>query len=175
MNEVTRRTALITGANSGLGFDAAAQLAERGYRPVTITARTEAKVRAAQEALQARTDRDVFETLVLENADLATVEAAADTLAERGVAIEVLLLNAGIAPPKALDRSAGGIEMTVASTLIGHHVLTMRLLEKGLLGESARIVISGSEAARVDVPMFRSVDIDAFAREHFGGDLDAAI
>ena len=52
---------------------------------------------------------------MLENADLATVEAAADTLAERGVAIEVLLLNAGIAPPKALDRSAGGIEMTVAS------------------------------------------------------------
>ena len=53
MNEVTRRTALITGANSGLGFEAAAQLADRDYRPVTITARTEAKVRGAQQALQA--------------------------------------------------------------------------------------------------------------------------
>ena len=41
-----------------------------------------------------------------------------------------------------------GVELTFASTLIGHHVLTMRLLENHLLYEHARIVIAGSEGAR---------------------------
>lgn len=175
MTSNTNKTALVTGANSGLGFEASAQLAEQGYQRVIITARTEEKAAAARDELLARTGKDVFETLTLDNDDLATVASGAAELAEHGGTINVLLLNAGISPPKALIKTAQGIEGTVASTLLGHHLLTIRLLEGDLLGGHARIVIAGSEAARGDVPTFHPLDVDAFANEHFEGDLEAAI
>jgi len=169
------RTALVTGANSGLGLETSAQLAEQGYGRVIITARNEHKAKTARDQLAARTGKDVFETLTLDNGELATVEAAATTLSERGGAIDVLILNAGMAPTKDLTKTTHGIEATVASTLVGHHLLTMRLLEKGLLSDTARIVIAGSEAARGDVPTFKPLDVNGFAAENFGGDLEAAI
>lgn len=169
------RTGLVTGANSGLGLEAAAQLAEQGYSRVIITARNEEKASVAAAELSLRTGRDVFETLTLDNAKVATVEAAAATLAGRGGKIDVLILNAGIAPTKELSKTDDGIELTVAASLTGHHVLTMRLLEHGLLSEDARIVIAGSEAARDDVPMMNVVDLDAMAEKSFGGDIEGAI
>jgi NAD(P)-dependent dehydrogenase (short-subunit alcohol dehydrogenase family) len=175
MTHTTDKTALVTGTNSGLGFEAAAQLAEQGYGKVIITARTEKKATAARDELVAKTGKDVFDTLTLDNDDLATVESAAAELAARGDTIDVLLLNAGISPPKALVKTTQGIEATVASTLVGHHLLTTRLLQDDLIGGHARIVIAGSEAARGDVPTFHPLDVDAFASEHFDGDLEAAI
>jgi NAD(P)-dependent dehydrogenase (short-subunit alcohol dehydrogenase family) len=166
---------MVTGANSGLGFEAAAQLAEEGYGRLIVTARTAEKAEEAVAHLRERTGRDVFEYVTLDNGKVKTVEAAAETLAGRGGTIDTLLLNAGIAPTNELRKTDEGIEMTVAASLTGHHVLTMRLLEHGLLGDTARIVISGSEAARGDVPTFTPVPIDEFASEHFGGDLARAI
>ena len=171
----TNRTALVTGANSGLGLEAAAQLAQQGYGRVVVTARTDQKAESARDVLSARTGRDVFEPLTLDNDDLDTVEAAARLLAERGEKLDLLILNAGLAPPKDLRKTSEGLEATVASTLIGHHLLTMRLLEFGLVSDTTRIVIAGSEAARGDVPTFSPRDLDVFAAEHFGGDLEAAI
>ena len=175
MIDNANRTALVTGASSGLGLETSALLAEDGFGRVIITARTAAKADAARQSLLARTGADVFETLTLDNDHLSTVEAAAEELARRGGQIDVPVLNAGIVPGSDLVKTADGLEATVASTLIGHHLLTMRLIEKGLIGDAARIVISGSEAARGDVPTFNPLDVDAFAAEHFNGDMEAAI
>ena len=175
MSENASLTALVTGASSGLGFEAAAQLGERGYKTVIVTARNEAKASATQDGLTARTGLDIFETLVLDNDRLASVEEAANELARRGEKIDVLILNAGVAPNKDLVKTEDGLEATVSSTLVGHHLLTARLMEKGLLGSQARIVIAGSEAARGDVPTFHPADIAEFAAEHFEDDLEAAI
>jgi NAD(P)-dependent dehydrogenase (short-subunit alcohol dehydrogenase family) len=168
-------SALVTGANSGLGLEAAAQLAEQGYGRVIITARTEDKAQGALDQLRERTGKDVFETLTLDNGNLQTVEDAAAALADRGGRIDFLLLNAGIAPTKDLAKTADGIELTMAASLTGHHLLTVRLLGKDLLSDTARIVIAGSEAARGDVPTFAPVDIDRFGTANFDGDLEAAI
>jgi NAD(P)-dependent dehydrogenase (short-subunit alcohol dehydrogenase family) len=171
----TSKTALVTGANSGLGFEASAQLAEQGYGKVTITSRTAEKAQTANDQLLNRTGKDVFETLTVDNYDFETVESAVEELVDKGTRINVLLLNAGAAPPKTLVKTTQGVEGTVASTLVGHHLLTTRLLDNDLLGDHARIIISGSEAARGDVPTFHPIDVDAFAAEYFGGDLEAAI
>ncbi len=157
----SNRTALVTGTSSGLGLEASAQLAEQGYARVIVTARTDQKAEATRDQLAARTGRDVFESLALDNDHLDSVEAAVRTLAERGGQIDVLVLNAGLAPTKDLRRTAEGVEATMASTLIGHHLLTMRLLESGLLSGTARIVIAGSEAARGDVPTFNPINLEA--------------
>ena len=175
MNTNTNRTALVTGASSGLGFESAAQLADEGYSRVIVTARTDTKAETARAELQSRTGADVFEPLTLDLDDHATVDSAVRRLSDNGGQIDLALLNAGIVPPKDVALTPDGIEATVAATLIGHHLLTIRLLEAGLLSEHARIVIAGSEAARGDVPMFKPMDINAVAAESFDGDLEAAI
>jgi NAD(P)-dependent dehydrogenase (short-subunit alcohol dehydrogenase family) len=175
MTNHTHGTALVTGANSGLGLEASAQLAEQGFDRVIITARTDAKAEAAVSQLETRTGKRVFETLILDNHHLATAEAAASELADRGGQIDVLVLNAGIAPTKDLRRTDDGLEATVSASLVGHHLLTMRLLEKDLLSANARIVIAGSEAARGDVPTFKLLDLENVAEEHFDGDIEATI
>ena len=175
MDNPQSRTALVTGTTSGLGFETAAQLADQGYGRVIVTGRTPDKIDAAIARLVERTGKKVFEALVVDLDDQATVETAAVELVARGNQIDMAILNAGIAPPKDVLKTAEGLEATVASSLIGHHLLTMRLLEHNLLSADARIVIAGSEAARGDVPTFNLVDLNAMAEQHFAGDLEAAI
>ena len=116
------------------------------------------------------TSRSVFEWLELDLDQIESVHAAADALIERGGTIDLLVLNAGIAPPRDVTRSPDGIERTVASSLVGHHILTVLLLEAGLVGDHARIVIAGSKAARGNVPMFHPIDFRELAGHHFAGD-----
>ena len=167
------KSALVTGATSGLGLEAAAQLADQEYDRIIITGRTQAKAEAAKAQLESRTGRTAFESLVLDLDSLDSVGAAASELTARGGKVDLLLLNAGIAPGKELNTTVDGLEATVASSLIGHHLLTMRMLEDGLIAENGRIVISGSEAARGDVPTFGLVDLTGLAAQT--GDLESSI
>ena len=168
-------TALVTGATSGLGFETAAQLSEQGAEKVFVAGRTLAKAGVAREALMERTGKDVFEPVVIDLDDLGSVDAAVAALADAGAALDLLVLNAGMAPTKEATLTADGFEATVASSLIGHHRLVMGLLGSGRLSQGSRIAIAGSEAARGDVPTFSPVDIVEMAKEHFGGDLGDAI
>lgn len=170
----TIKTALVTGATSGLGFEAAAQLADMGATRVIITGRNPERAEDARKALVERTGKDEFETLVVDLNRSDDVKRAADALADRGGSIDFLLLNAGMVSGSSLVKTDEDVEITFASSLIGHHEFTMRLLEDGLLSKKARIVIAGSEAARGDVPTFNPTDISSLAQESFDGDLVAA-
>lgn len=168
------KTALVTGANSGLGFEAAAQLAADGWGRVILACRTVEKAETAREQLVARTGRDPFALLAVDTSEVDSAEDAAARLAELGGTIDFLLLNAG-ATSKEPRFNADGVEATYASTLVGHHVLSMRALERGLLAPQARIVIAGSEGARGNMPGMRVHDVAGIAADHFGGDRAAAI
>ena len=67
------RAALVTGASSGFGLEAASQLADTGDARVTITARTDDKAEAARADLGARGRIEVFDTLTLDLDDLESV------------------------------------------------------------------------------------------------------
>lgn len=170
-NDVDGRTVIVTGATSGLGEEAAAQLAEAGYAKVLVTGRTAAKAETAGRVLTDRTGRDTFAPLTLDLDDAGSIDAAVAELASRGDKIDVLLLNAGLVAGKDLIRTGDGVEATFAATLIGHHRFTMGLLDGGLLAPETRIVIAGSEAVRGDVPTMSRTDLPTFAAKHFGGDL----
>lgn len=174
MSDNSTKTVLVTGATSGLGFEAAAQFAEAGYGNVTITGRTESKAEAARSRLVERAGKDVFSTLTLDLSLPASVEAASAELTNRGGQFDVVLLNAGMVSGSELVHTPDNVEITYASSLIGHHQLTMKMVGGELLKPSARIVIAGSEAARGDVPTFGVVDLPAFAKKSFGGDLEKA-
>jgi NAD(P)-dependent dehydrogenase (short-subunit alcohol dehydrogenase family) len=168
------RNALVTGATSGLGFEAAAQLAEAGWSKVTITGRNEDRAKAATKRLVERTGKDVFETLTVDLNKSASVADAAAELARRGDSIDFLLLNAGMVSGSSLVTTDENVEITFASSLVGHHELTMGVLDAGLLADTGRIVIAGSEAARGDVPTFNPTDLHEFAADNFDGDLVVA-
>ena len=174
MPDNTRKTAIVTGATSGLGLEAAGQLGEAGYARVTITGRTEERAEAARSQLVARTGRDVFETLVADLNEPKSVRAAAEELARRGQKIDFLLLNAGMVSGGELVKTDEGVEISSASSLIGHHQLTMQMIEDDLISDHAHIVIAGSEAARGDVPTFKPVDLKEFAAENHSGDMAVA-
>ena len=167
------QTALVTGANAGLGFDAAAQLAERGYGRVILACRTVEKAETARQKLAERTGKDVFDVLAIDVADLDASRQAARTLIEQERTIDLLVLNAGLVR-QSLERTAQGIEITLAASLFGHHLLTMELLAAGRLAPGAHIVIAGSEAARGEMPGFRVPDYEAI-KEAVGGSIDAAM
>ncbi len=168
-------TALVTGATSGLGFATAARLGRDGWKHVIVTGRTQEKARTAVEALRNQTGKVVFEPVALDLSDLDSAARAAEELGRRGHEIDLLLLNAGLVSGSEIVRHANGIERTFAASIVGHHALTMRLLNRGLLATQARIVIAGSEVARDDVPRMSVVDIPTFAAKHTDGDRAKAI
>lgn len=173
MGTPSNRTALVTGASSGLGLETAAQLADHGYGRVIATARTPEKAAATRRAIVDRTGRDVVESLVLDFDHLDTVDRAVAALTEDGRPLDTLVLNAGMVAPPRRRHTADGLEVTAAASLVGHHRLVTGLLDAGLLGDDARIVISGSEAARGDVPTFTPLDLHEVAAGT--GDLESAV
>ena len=168
------KTALVAGANSGLGFEAAAQLADDGWGRVILACRSVEKAETALTQLVGRTGRDPFAILSVDTSEVASAEAAAEQLRERGEQIDFLLLNAG-ATGKDPSYNSDGVELTYASTLVGHHVMTMGAIDHGLLTPHARIVIAGSEGARGNMPGMSVHDIAEIAEVSFGGDRVAAI
>lgn len=159
---------LVTGASSGLGFEAAAQLAEAGYGSIVLAARTDDKAARARDELVERTGRDVFETVGADVSLIEESERAAGDLIGRGRPFDALLLNAGMVPNE-LDRTAEGFEIAFASSIVGHHVITTRLIDAGLLSPRARVVIVGSEAANDDLPKAMGMSVAEFAK---GDDFD---
>ncbi|MEM9747443.1 MAG: SDR family NAD(P)-dependent oxidoreductase, partial [Actinomycetota bacterium] len=161
MSTHTDQAALVTGANSGLGFEAAAQLAELGYGSVTLACRTQEKADAAAEQLRKRTGRDVFDTVAVDVAVIESSRKAAAELVSRGRSYDTVILNAGMVPSQ-LDRTSEGLEMSFAASLVGHHVITGELLEAGLL-DGAEVVMVGSEVANNDMPKFMGMTVYDFA------------
>ena len=136
------RSALITGANSGLGLETARALAQRGSR-VVLACRSLAKAEAACQELGANGGGELI-PLELDLADLASVRRGAAAVAERHGAIDLLINNAGVmAPPRQL--SAQGFELQFAVNHLGHFALTQQLLP--VLRPGARVVHVSSGAS----------------------------
>ena len=125
MPDQTGRTFVVTGANSGLGYETARQVARKGGR-VIMTARDKDKGTASLERLKGeRPDADV-ELRQLDLADLDSVRAFAGDVEEE---IDVLVNNAGVMmPPRSLTEQ--GNELQFATNHLGHFALTGLLLER---------------------------------------------
>ena len=144
------RTALVTGAGSGLGLATAGVLARRGARVllgVRDTVRGEdalAEVRA-QVSPGAATPRP--ELLRVDLASLASVRAAAAQVRARTPALDLLVLNAGVmAVPRELTED--GFERQLATNHLGHFALTGLLLPALLAARAPRVVAVSSVAHR---------------------------
>src|ERR1700730_14852097 len=132
------RTFIVTGANSGLGFEAARELAHHGGM-VIIAARDEAKGLDAVARIKAEQPSAAVEYRAIDLADLASVGAFAASIVSGGIALDVLINNAGIMfPPRKL--SPQGFESQFATNHLGHFALTGLLYDTLRRGRDARVV-----------------------------------
>ncbi|UPM51517.1 oxidoreductase [Synechococcus sp. A10-1-5-1] len=134
------RTALITGANSGLGLESARALATKGAT-VLLACRSLEKATTTASALQAETGAELI-PLELDLADLGSVQRAAAQVQS----LDLLLNNAGVmAPPRTLSRQ--GFELQFAVNHLGHVALTQALLPLLKQSPAGRVVHVSSGAA----------------------------
>jgi NAD(P)-dependent dehydrogenase (short-subunit alcohol dehydrogenase family) len=136
------RTAIVTGANSGIGLVAARELARAGAR-VIMACRDDAKATAAASDIG-----DNVEVAVLDLASLASVRAFAEDFRTKGAGLDLLINNAGVmAPPR--QTTVDGFELQFGTNHLGHFALTGLLLETMSGRGDARIVTVSSGAHRM--------------------------
>ena len=132
------RTALITGANSGIGLETAVALRRRGWA-VAITARDAGRGEAALERIGRAGDGPEASLLMLDLERFASVRECASEALGRLERIDVLINNAGInVSERAVTED--GIERTLQVNHFGHFLLTGLLLERLLASDDARVV-----------------------------------
>ena len=145
VTDQTGRTFIVTGANTGIGFETARVLARRGAR-VLLGCRSEQRAADAMAKIVAESPEADVEFLPLDQADLGSVRAAAEQAAAEP-RLDVLVNNAGIMmPPRAL--TVDGFESQFAVNHLGTFALTAHLLPKLEETEGSRVVITSSLAHR---------------------------
>jgi len=138
----TGRGFLVTGANSGLGFETARRLAAHGGR-VVLAARSQAKGVEAVGRIKAEIPGAAVECRVLDLADLDSVRGFAAAIIADEVGLDVLVNNAGVMfPPRLLTRQ--GFESQFATNHLGHFALTGLLFDTIRRGRDPRVVTVSS-------------------------------
>lgn len=137
------KTIIVTGANTGIGFEAAAVLAAKGAR-VLLACRSRDRAEAAMARIRQATPSADLAFLPLDQADLASVRAAAE-LAAKEPRIDVLLNNAGVMMPP-LTRTAQGFELQFGVNHLAVFALSTLLLPKLAQTPGSRVVVTASLA-----------------------------
>ncbi|MEU9265748.1 SDR family NAD(P)-dependent oxidoreductase [Streptomyces sp. NPDC048251] len=143
------RTALVTGANSGLGLASATALAARGAK-VILACRSLERGCLAMDMIQPAAGRGggVLDLVQLDLADPASVRAAAAHVMKiTGGVLHLLMNNAGAAFPT-LHRTQHGHELTLATNYIGHAALTCLLWPALSSAPASRVIFVSSVGAR---------------------------
>jgi NAD(P)-dependent dehydrogenase (short-subunit alcohol dehydrogenase family) len=159
--DLTGKQYVVTGANSGLGFETARALARRGGE-VVLACRDTGRAGTALDRIKSESPGARVEARELDLASLDSVSAFASAW-PAGRPIHALVNNAGVmALP--LRRTADGFEMQIGTNHLGHFALTGRLLPRLLATPGARIVNVSSTMHKIG----RMAWDDLQSRERYG-------
>src|SRR5580658_7846169 len=147
IGDLTGRVALVTGANSGIGYETASALAEHGAH-VILACRNEEKARRAYDELENDLDRSSLEILSLDLSDLFSVRRAAAQFLSEHARLDLLINNAGVMGTP-YRQTADGFELQMATNHLGHFALTGLLLDRLLTTPRSRVVTVSSHLHRM--------------------------
>jgi NAD(P)-dependent dehydrogenase (short-subunit alcohol dehydrogenase family) len=142
IGDLTGRVALVTGANSGIGFETARALAGHGAT-VVLACRNQDKATEAAAALGRRHPGAPIALLALDLADLVSVRRAADEFRAGHDHLDLLINNAGVMGTP-YRQTADGFELQMATNHLGHFALTGLLLDRLRATKGARVVTVSS-------------------------------
>jgi NAD(P)-dependent dehydrogenase (short-subunit alcohol dehydrogenase family) len=139
------RTAVVTGANSGIGYEVALQLASNGAHVVLASRNPERTAQAARQIATAVPGASV-EAQLLDLGDLSSVRRFADQFCRRHAGLDILLNNAGISGgPR--RTTVDGLEAHFQVNYLGHFALTGLLLQALRARAGSRVVTLSSDIA----------------------------
>jgi retinol dehydrogenase-12 len=165
----SKRVALITGANTGIGLVTARELARQGMH-VFIACRSKERAQPALDEIRALGGDVQVEFLPLDLGDLDSVRECARQFLARDLPLHLLINNAGLAGSPGLTKS--GFELAFGVNHIGHFLLTQLLLERIKASAPARIVTVSSRAhyraKRIDWEAVRQRTHTRTAIEEYG-------
>ncbi|HKJ77611.1 MAG TPA: oxidoreductase, partial [Gammaproteobacteria bacterium] len=166
--DLSGKTILVTGANSGLGLESTRLLAGRGAQ-VVMACRSRDKAGAAIRSIEAKQPDAELVFMELDLADLESVRSFVDAFEQRFPALDVLLNNAGLmAPP--LMHTRQGFEIQFGTNHLGHFALTGLLLERLEAAGEPRVVCVSSTAHRIGRLDFDNLDArKGYSRWRFYG------
>ncbi len=137
--DLTGRTAVVTGGNSGIGFQAARQLARHGADVVLACRDARGAERAAAR---------LHGAVEVAELDLAATASVQKFAADWDRPLHLLVNNAGVMAPPKRSTTADGFELQFGTNHLGHFVLTGMLLPHLVAAERARVVTVASLAHR---------------------------
>ncbi len=154
------RLAIVTGSNTGLGYDTARVLAARGAH-VVMAVRDTVKGEAAAARIRRLSPDATVSVHKLDLGSLASVREAGAELAAAYPRIDLLINNAGVMyPPK--QTTADGFELQFGTNHLGHFALTGLLLPNLLPVDGSRVVVVASIAHNIRA----KIDFDDLQWEH---------
>ncbi|MBZ5201694.1 SDR family oxidoreductase [Planomicrobium chinense] len=155
-NRLTEKTAIVTGANSGLGLETAKVFAAQGVQ-ITLAVRDMDKGQTALEDIKKEAPGASIEVMKLDLSDLGSVRDFAEQVKGKMGSLDLLINNAGVMVPP-FTKTKDGIELQFASNHLGHFALTGRLLPLLLKAPASRIVTLSSLAHRGAAIDFDNLD-----------------
>lgn len=138
---------LVTGANSGIGFQTAVELARHGAQ-VLVGSRDASKGAAALERLKREVSGTTVEVLPLDVASLESIRSVAQRINESGKPLDTLINNAGVMALPKRELTADGFERQFGTNHLGHFALTGLLVPALLRSSAPRVVTVSSLAHR---------------------------
>ncbi|MCA0976951.1 SDR family NAD(P)-dependent oxidoreductase [Qipengyuania flava] len=161
------KTAIVTGANTGIGLEIARALSRKGAR-VVLACRDADKANAAIDEISSGPERADLAYLHLDLANIASVRDAAEE-ARKEERIDLLINNAGVMFPP-LSHGSTGAELQFAVNHLGHFAFTGLLLDKLAENGGARVVSQSSIAHRDRALDFDNLDASqGYSRSKFYG------
>ncbi len=145
--DLTSKVIIVTGANSGIGYETAKALAEKGAT-VVMACRNLDKASAAEKSIRQDVNAALLEIMQLDLADLASVHQFAAAYKTKYDRLDVLVNNAGIMIPP-FTQTKDGFEVQFGANHLGHFALTGLLLDTLLATPQARVINVSSSAHRM--------------------------
>lgn len=152
------KVAIVTGANSGIGYEVALQLAKKEIE-VVMACRNFKKAVQARDKILRRNRGAKLEILDLDLADLGSVRMFAQRIHSKKEKIDLLINNAGIMMTP-YGTSGDGFELQLATNYLGHYALTGLLLPLLVKAEEARVVTLSSLSYRWSVLRFEDLNFE---------------
>ncbi|GLO62653.1 putative short-chain dehydrogenase/reductase [Vibrio sp. MACH09] len=141
--DLSNKIAIVTGGNTGLGFQSALELAKSGCYTI-ITCRDEHKASSAIAELKRQCPQAQAEYMLMDLTDIPSIHLFVENVMQRFQRLDILLNNAGVVNLKQLQRTRQGYEMHFATNHLGHFALTGLLLPLIKKTPQARVVTVSS-------------------------------